>query len=487
MQSIDELKDIDTLKDSNDEAVLRIYRNIVNKEKYGLGEGMCSKRHLMFNRVLDSRDCEIRGMVEKYVKIDYMNRHQTGHCTCGGSNSCKTCVAPGGEKGSVLIKNSGDDCDYSWGDITDFINIDQIVSRVVDLIKSDFIDIESHLNDFNNPHKLTKEQLTLGEVDNTSDIDKPISDSTQEALDGKQSTLKSGENIKTINGESLLGPGDIEINLDSDVIIDDSTTLTDKTWSSNKIDFEINEYKGADVTTTKVGGIEEGTNISGYTISELLEEIYSPYKHPSINNIVITDMPRNVETGTVFTGIKEFNFSIDNEDNIKENSLAIYDTTDSNNPLVTNQITHPPIAANIGYIDKDNTWEIEVEDTKGGKVQGNISINYYDMRFYGASGYEISTSSQVRGLPQKNLDNSPKTFTLNTGSINTNFYISLPEIRNLVQVVDLETNANITTQYVMENSIQVNDAGGSPQTYKLYRMKIAVPFNSNHRHEIKIT
>lgn len=36
-------------------------------------------------------------------------------------------------------------------------------------------------------------------------------DDVQEALDGKQDTLVSGENIKTINGESLLGSGDLEI------------------------------------------------------------------------------------------------------------------------------------------------------------------------------------------------------------------------------------------------------------------------------------
>ena len=36
-------------------------------------------------------------------------------------------------------------------------------------------------------------------------------DEVQDALDGKQDTLVSGQNIKTINGESLLGSGDLEI------------------------------------------------------------------------------------------------------------------------------------------------------------------------------------------------------------------------------------------------------------------------------------
>ena len=33
-----------------------------------------------------------------------------------------------------------------------------------------------HYADFNNPHKVTKEQVGLGNVDNTSDKDKPVSD-----------------------------------------------------------------------------------------------------------------------------------------------------------------------------------------------------------------------------------------------------------------------------------------------------------------------
>ena len=50
-----------------------------------------------------------------------------------------------------------------------------------------------------------------GNVDNTSDINKPISNATQTALNSKQNTLVSWTNIKTINWESVLGAWDIEI------------------------------------------------------------------------------------------------------------------------------------------------------------------------------------------------------------------------------------------------------------------------------------
>lgn len=69
----------------------------------------------------------------------------------------------------------------------------------------------AHISNTSNPHNVTKAQIGLGNVDNTSDINKPISIATQDALDDKQNILVSGTNIKTVNGQSLLGEGDITI------------------------------------------------------------------------------------------------------------------------------------------------------------------------------------------------------------------------------------------------------------------------------------
>ena len=45
--------------------------------------------------------------------------------------------------------------------------------------------VDAHANLTNNPHSVTASQVGLGNVDNTSDADKPISDDTQSALDLK--------------------------------------------------------------------------------------------------------------------------------------------------------------------------------------------------------------------------------------------------------------------------------------------------------------
>lgn len=69
-----------------------------------------------------------------------------------------------------------------------------------------------HTSLTNNPHAVTKSQVGLGNADNTSDTNKPVSNATQSALNAKQNTLVSGTNIKTVNGVSVLGSGNININ-----------------------------------------------------------------------------------------------------------------------------------------------------------------------------------------------------------------------------------------------------------------------------------
>lgn len=49
-------------------------------------------------------------------------------------------------------------------------------------LKVDQVDFDNHVNDFNNPHQVTKEQVGLSNVDNTSDLDKPIPNSVQYEL-----------------------------------------------------------------------------------------------------------------------------------------------------------------------------------------------------------------------------------------------------------------------------------------------------------------
>lgn len=54
-----------------------------------------------------------------------------------------------------------------------------------------------HINNTSNPHNVTKAQVGLPNVDNTSDVNKPVSTATQSALNGKV------DNTRQVNGHAL--------------------------------------------------------------------------------------------------------------------------------------------------------------------------------------------------------------------------------------------------------------------------------------------
>ena len=71
---------------------------------------------------------------------------------------------------------------------------------------------DNHLSNTSNPHSVTKAQLGLENVNNTSDADKPISTATQEALDNKvdkeSGKQLSTEDYSTAEKEKLAGIAD---------------------------------------------------------------------------------------------------------------------------------------------------------------------------------------------------------------------------------------------------------------------------------------
>lgn len=70
-------------------------------------------------------------------------------------------------------------------DLKDDITVDELSSALGVDTKAEQTDLESHTSNKSNPHEVTKIQVGLGNVDNTSDINKPISNATQIELDKK--------------------------------------------------------------------------------------------------------------------------------------------------------------------------------------------------------------------------------------------------------------------------------------------------------------
>lgn len=97
--------------------------------------------------------------------------------------------------------------------------------------------LETHINNKSNPHKVTKNQVGLGNVDNTSDANKPISTATQTALNGKFSATDGNALKQRVDNIPELVATDITVDSDNDSvnISLDKTSIVDGTLSGTTI------------------------------------------------------------------------------------------------------------------------------------------------------------------------------------------------------------------------------------------------------------
>lgn len=108
--------------------------------------------------------------------------------------------------------------------------------------------VNSHISDTSNPHQVTKEQVGLGNVDNTSDLNKPISTAVQSALNGK---------VDKVTGKSLVSDSQIT-KLEG---LDDQDTLTSKIADAKKAGTDASSLANQNKNTI------DNYTVNGYKIS----------------------------------------------------------------------------------------------------------------------------------------------------------------------------------------------------------------------------
>lgn len=109
--------------------------------------------------------------------------------------------------------------------------------------------LNTHINDLLNPHGVTAAQVGLGNVDNTSDANKPVSTATAAAIALKQNILTAGDRI--------------------DITNDTISALEE-------------EYTNPSPSVIAVGGIKVGTTFTDFTFEQLMNELFYPELNPTL-------------------------------------------------------------------------------------------------------------------------------------------------------------------------------------------------------------
>lgn len=119
-----------------------------------------------------------------------------------------------------------------------------------------------------------------------------------------------------------------------------------------------------------------------------------------------------------------------------------------------------------------------------------VTVNFYNLIFYGPTTSVPTNSAAVRALGSKMLTTGANPFNLETGTTQRIFTVAVPNSKSITQVLDLDAlNLNITANYIL-NTFAVNNYAGTAETYKVYTMTNATPYSNggtppgNHRHQI---
>jgi hypothetical protein len=171
----------------------------------------------------------------------------------------------GGTAGQYLRKISSTDFEAEWANVamSEIAGLDTALINLATDIATAQSTIDTHAARTDNPHSTTKSQVGLSNVDNTSDINKPVSTAQQNALDLKQdiitgaastvvsSDLASDQLLKS-NSSGKISVSGITIN-DISALLDTSTRVTE-TLISTVMSLALKEIIADNETKTATAG-----------------------------------------------------------------------------------------------------------------------------------------------------------------------------------------------------------------------------------------
>ena len=243
-----------------------------------------------------------------------------------------------------------------------------------------------HKDNKSNPHAVTKAQVGLGNVDNTSDASKPISTAQQAALDALVNKIEITDIDLTFSDETVLYETTSGIQLSATGKI----TRKDGTSEQPQIDLDIPIVSGNGITIDKVAGKEQIEIKINTTIVALKSDLTSYAKTSDLTNYVKTAtlntiLENYVKTATLNTTL---------EDYVKTTDLAPYAKTVD--VVEKSQVGAASGVASLGADGKVPAGQLPTIDNYSKFVEVNLQNSNVVLTYSDTTGITITSTGSMK-------------------------------------------------------------------------------------------
>lgn len=206
-QSIKDIEVLDMNATLNDDGTIKAGNPVGSTAlciSYILADGTYKLAKLDYSRFLEetefSNGLEVNNH-KVYVKVDqlsesFLSVSSAGVKIAGVQNAINTAVDAERVAREAECKQIKDSITQSGQGST--VALDAEIKRAKEAEATITSNLNNHISDYKNPHKVTKAQVGLSDVDNTSDADKPVSNATQTELDKKANQTQVNQLQQTI-------------------------------------------------------------------------------------------------------------------------------------------------------------------------------------------------------------------------------------------------------------------------------------------------
>lgn len=302
-------------------------------------------------------------------------------------------------------------------------------------------DLSEHIEDTNNPHAVTKTQIGLGNVDNTSDANKPISSATQAALNLKAdaSDVYSKSETYTQNEvDSLLSS---KLNITTA-----STTYATISGLNNHINNKSNPHS---VTKSQVGlGNVDNTSDISKPVSTAQQNAINTAKQDVIDQYMEADTALQ----TQITAHADELTSI-NEDIVDINEKIPAGASSTNTLVSTSQLEERAQSIISGYGEADSELQTQINGQASSitSLTGRVSTNESAIAMLDSDVDSLTTDvatakSDISGLKTATNTQAGLIQDLQSGKQNTLTQAQLNAVNSGITSAKVSTYDNYATE-----------------------------------------